>query len=197
MNKAYRKPTTTDTGIPASSDKHQLTAEPGYPVPGTKSGTLLDFSSMPGVRGSLDTWRDPRGIIVKFYTSEGNYDLARNSAPMFFIRDPILQGNIVMQIQINTDKNISGHMGLAQSIKDVLRRALSRSSDQIIHIEVHLSDDNYATKSTMTSKHCLLEVRYDGRQPITASAQAQTAKHAAIDAAKKMVDLLETKLDNC
>ena len=84
-----------------------------------------------------------------------------------------------MQIQINTDKNISGHEALAQSIEDVLRNVLSRFSDQITRIEVHLSDDNSAIKSGMTDKHCLLEVRPAGQQPITVSAQAQTVEQAA------------------
>ena len=99
-----------------------------------------------------------------------------------------------MQIQINTDKNISGHEALAQSIKDVLRSILNRFSDQITRIEVHLSDDNSATKSGIIDKHCLLEVRLAGQQPITVSARAQTAERATVGAAKKMVNLLETEL---
>ena len=39
--------------------------------------------------GSPDTWRDPRGFAVKFYTTEGNYDLVGNNTPVFFIRDGI------------------------------------------------------------------------------------------------------------
>ncbi len=37
--------------------------------------------------GSPDTWRDPRGFSLKFYTSEGNWDLVGNNTPVFFIRD--------------------------------------------------------------------------------------------------------------
>tara|TARA_R110002073_G_scaffold31157_4_gene95888 strand:- start:3415 stop:4869 length:1455 start_codon:yes stop_codon:yes gene_type:complete len=57
--------------------------------PGTKTNTLMRFSSVAGERGSPDTWRDPRGFSVKFYTSEGNYDLVGNNTPVFFIRDPM------------------------------------------------------------------------------------------------------------
>jgi len=45
------------------------------------------FSTVAGERGSPDTWRDPRGFALKFYTSEGNYDLVGNNTPIFFIRD--------------------------------------------------------------------------------------------------------------
>ena len=42
---------------------------------------------MAGEQGSPDTWRDPRGFALKFYTTEGNYDLVGNNTPVFFIRD--------------------------------------------------------------------------------------------------------------
>jgi len=99
-----------------------------------------------------------------------------------------------MQIQINTDKNISGHEALAQSVKDVLMSVLSRFSDQITRIEVHLSDDNSAANSGITDKRCLLEVRLAGQQPIAVSEQAQTVEQAVTGAAHKMVNLLETNL---
>ncbi|WP_299166965.1 catalase [uncultured Arthrobacter sp.] len=57
--------------------------------PGVKTETLLRFSSVAGEQGSPDTWRDPRGFALKFYTSEGNYDLVGNNTPVFFIRDGI------------------------------------------------------------------------------------------------------------
>src|SRR6476619_6607546 len=55
--------------------------------PGTKTDVLIRFSTVAGEQGSPDTWRDPRGFALKFYTSEGNYDLVGNNTPVFFIRD--------------------------------------------------------------------------------------------------------------
>ncbi|RLK59948.1 catalase [Actinokineospora cianjurensis] len=57
--------------------------------PGTRTESLIRFSSVAGESGSPDTWRDPRGFAVKLYTSQGNYDLVGNNTPVFFIRDPI------------------------------------------------------------------------------------------------------------
>ncbi|WP_412540418.1 catalase [Longispora sp. K20-0274] len=57
--------------------------------PGATTETLLRFSTVAGEQGSADTARDPRGFALKFYTSEGNYDLVGNNTPVFFIRDPI------------------------------------------------------------------------------------------------------------
>jgi catalase len=57
--------------------------------PGVKTEALARFSTVAGELGSPDTWRDPRGFSLKFYTSEGNYDLVGNNTPVFFLRDPI------------------------------------------------------------------------------------------------------------
>src|SRR6188768_129288 len=55
--------------------------------PGTKTEMLARFSTVAGEQGSPDTWRDPRGFALKFYTDEGNYDLVGNNTPVFFVRD--------------------------------------------------------------------------------------------------------------
>ncbi len=57
--------------------------------PGARSETLLRFSSVAGEQGSPDTWRDVRGFSLRFYTTEGNYDVVGNNTPVFFIRDAI------------------------------------------------------------------------------------------------------------
>ncbi|GAB3279435.1 catalase [Sinomonas notoginsengisoli] len=57
--------------------------------PDVETEMLIRFSSVAGENGSPDTWRDPRGFAMKFYTTEGNYDLVGNNTPVFFIRDGI------------------------------------------------------------------------------------------------------------
>lgn len=57
--------------------------------PGVRTEALLRFSTVAGEQGSADTVRDPRGFAMKFYTTEGNYDLVGNNTPIFFIRDPM------------------------------------------------------------------------------------------------------------
>lgn len=57
--------------------------------PGATTEMLLRFSSVAGEQGSPDTWRDVRGYALKFYTTEGNYDIVGNNTPVFFIRDAI------------------------------------------------------------------------------------------------------------
>ncbi|KAJ5659208.1 hypothetical protein N7507_005659 [Penicillium longicatenatum] len=50
---------------------------------------FLRFSTVQGSRGSADTVRDVRGFAIKFYTSEGNWDIVGNNIPVFFIQDSI------------------------------------------------------------------------------------------------------------
>ncbi|KAL7268167.1 catalase 1 [Rhizina undulata] len=47
------------------------------------------FSTVAGSRGSSDTMRDVRGFAIKFYTSEGNWDIVGNNIPVFFIQDAV------------------------------------------------------------------------------------------------------------
>ncbi|AKG45029.1 catalase [Streptomyces xiamenensis] len=56
--------------------------------PGRRTRMLARFSTVAGEQGSPDSWRDPRGFALKFYTQEGNYDLVGNNTPVFFVRDP-------------------------------------------------------------------------------------------------------------
>ena len=63
--------------------------------PGAETELVARFSTVAGERGSPDTWRDPRGFALKFYTSEGNLDIVGNNMPMFFIRDPIKFQNFI------------------------------------------------------------------------------------------------------
>ncbi|AJE82695.1 MULTISPECIES: catalase [Streptomyces] len=57
--------------------------------PGRTTEMLARFSTVAGEMGSPDTWRDPRGFALKFYTEHGNYDLVGNNTPVFFVRDTI------------------------------------------------------------------------------------------------------------
>ncbi len=160
MTQDGAKPTTTDAGIPVSSDEHSLTVGPDGPIllqdhylieqmanfnreriperqphakgfgafghfevtrdvsaytkaavfqPGTKTDTLIRFSTVAGERGSPDTWRDPRGFALKFYTTEGNYDMVGNNTPVFFIRDPMKFQHFIRSQKRRADNGLRDH----------------------------------------------------------------------------------------
>ena len=56
--------------------------------PGTTTRMVARFSTVAGERGSPDMWRDLRGFALKFYTTEGNYNLVGNDTPVFFMQGP-------------------------------------------------------------------------------------------------------------
>lgn len=56
---------------------------------GEKTELFARFSTVAGNQGSPDLARDVRGFAVKFYTTEGNWDLVGNNIPVFFIQDAI------------------------------------------------------------------------------------------------------------
>lgn len=99
-----------------------------------------------------------------------------------------------MHIQINTDKNISGHEAMTQSLEETLAHVLARFSDQITRLEVHLSDENSSAKTGVVDKRCMIEARLAGRDPVSVSDLALTIEQAVTGAAHKMVSLLESEL---
>lgn len=154
------KHTTTDAGIPVTSDEHSLTIGPNGPIllndhylieqmanfnreriperqphakgggafgrfevthdvsqytkaavfqPGTTTETLARFSTVAGERGSPDTWRDPRGFSIKFYTTEGNFDMVGNNTPVFFIRDPMKFQHFIRSQKRRADTHLRDH----------------------------------------------------------------------------------------
>ncbi|ABC23289.1 catalase [Rhodospirillum rubrum] len=56
---------------------------------GKTTPVLARFSTVAGELGAADAERDVRGFSLKFYTEEGNWDLAGNNTPVFFVRDPL------------------------------------------------------------------------------------------------------------
>ena len=74
--------------------------------PGTRTGTVIRFSRVAGERGSPDTWRDPRGYSLRFYTTEGNLDIVGNNTPVFFLRDPIKFQNFIRSQKRRADNGL-------------------------------------------------------------------------------------------
>ncbi len=77
--------------------------------PDTRTDTLIRFSTVAGERGSPDTWRDPRGYALKFYTSQGNYDMVGNNTPVFFIRDPLKFQHFIRSQKRRADSGLRDH----------------------------------------------------------------------------------------
>ena len=77
--------------------------------PGVKTEMLARFSTVAGESGSPDTWRDPRGFALKFYTTEGNYDMVGNNTPVFFVRDPMKFQHFIRSQKRRADNGLRDH----------------------------------------------------------------------------------------
>jgi catalase len=77
--------------------------------PGVTTDMLARFSTVAGESGSPDTWRDPRGFALKFYTPEGNYDMVGNNTPVFFIKDPMKFQHFIRSQKRRADNGLRDH----------------------------------------------------------------------------------------
>lgn len=72
--------------------------------PAIKTPIFVRFSTVAGERGSADLARDVRGFAVKFYTSEGNFDLVGNNIPVFFIQDAVKFPDVIHPVKPEPDR---------------------------------------------------------------------------------------------
>jgi catalase len=72
--------------------------------PAARTPVFVRFSTVAGGAGSVDTPRDVRGFAVKFYTSEGNFDLVGNNIPVFFIQDALKFPDLVHAVKMEPDR---------------------------------------------------------------------------------------------
>jgi catalase len=73
---------------------------------GLETPVFVRFSTVIHGQHSPETLRDPRGFSVKFYTTEGNYDLVGNNLPVFFIRDAMKFPDMVHSLKPDPRTNL-------------------------------------------------------------------------------------------
>lgn len=95
-----------------------------------------------------------------------------------------------MQVQVNTDRNIEGGEALSARVSGIVEANLSRFTDRITRVEVHLSDEN-ADKGGGRDNRCMMEARLEGRPPMAvthAAANMEQAVHGATDKLARLVE---------
>jgi ribosomal subunit interface protein len=98
-----------------------------------------------------------------------------------------------MQIQTNTDNTIERHEPLTRHVESVVKEALSRFSDRVTRVVVHLSDSN-DSKSSDGDHRCLMEARIEGHPPIAASDHGASMHQAIQAAAEKLKRSIDSTL---
>lgn len=99
-----------------------------------------------------------------------------------------------MKIQINIDRNIENHEALDAQVSGAVQSALSRISEHITRVEVHLSDENSNKKGGNDDMRCVMEARVKGRRPIAVMHRAATLDQAVDGAAEKLTKLIKSTL---
>ena len=99
-----------------------------------------------------------------------------------------------MQIQVETDGNIEGSELLIAQVTGVVEGALSRTSDAITHLSVHLRDENSDKKGGIDDIRCMIAADLEGRRPIAVTEHAATWEQALAGAAGKLASSLESTI---
>jgi ribosome-associated translation inhibitor RaiA len=95
-----------------------------------------------------------------------------------------------MQVLVNSDNHIGASLQLMGNIGERVREKTRRFEDHLTRIEVHLSDEN-AHKGGSHDKRCVIEARAKGRDPVSASHNADQLHLAVEGAITKLGRVLE------
>lgn len=99
-----------------------------------------------------------------------------------------------MQIQFNFAHTEASDK-LESYTREQLDSAVGRFDDRITRIEVHLADTNSQHKSGPKDKHCMLEARPKGMDPVAVDANDEDFESAIRDAVGKLRRALTTRFE--
>ncbi|MNG69187.1 Catalase precursor [compost metagenome] len=74
--------------------------------PGTTTPVFVRFSTVIHPKGSPEELRDPHGFAIKFYTTQGNWDLVGLSHGIFFIRDAMKFPDMIHSLKPSPVTNV-------------------------------------------------------------------------------------------
>ena len=100
-----------------------------------------------------------------------------------------------MLIQVRTNNHVHGSEALTSMVETEVEAALSRFGEQLTRVEVHINDVNSDKKDSANDKHCLMEARLAGLDPIVASAEAGTVEEAVSGAIETLERTLDRTID--
>lgn len=98
-----------------------------------------------------------------------------------------------MQVQLNTDNNVTGSQPLAARVAGDLEDALSHYAERLTRVEVHLNDVN-SSKGGARDKRCMLEARLKGHEPVAVTHEAESIDLALAGATDKLLSALERRI---
>ena len=99
-----------------------------------------------------------------------------------------------MQIQVNTDGNVSGRGAFEAHVTAAIESTLGRFGDDVTRVEIHLGDES-AGRVTAADKRCMIEARLAWRSPVTVTCHRGTLDEALTTAIGKLVTVLGREFD--
>ncbi len=96
-----------------------------------------------------------------------------------------------MEITVHTDNNIRGTEEMTGRVEAEVASALSRFSDRLTRVDVHLSDQS-AGRVTESDIRCLVEARPRRRTAVTVTDDAGSVDAAVTGALQRLDHLLTT-----
>jgi hypothetical protein len=78
-----------------------------------------------------------------------------------------------MQIHVHTDQATNSHAAAIKDIERVVVAGLSRFTDRLTRVDVHLSNDQPGASTGATTR-CLIEARPRGATPMVVTHRART-----------------------
>ena len=96
-----------------------------------------------------------------------------------------------MTIQFNTDHNIDGNEKFRTYFIEQISAELSRYSERITRVEVHVTDVN-GNKDGPNDKRCVMEARLKGLKPFAVTNMGDTLEQAINGALQKLSISMES-----
>ncbi len=101
----------------------------------------------------------------------------------------------IMDMHFNSDSSVIGSRDVAARIEAQVRGRLARFASRLTTVEIYVSDANGGAQGDRggpTDKHCKIEARPRGEDPVVVSAEASDIDSAARKAGARMISLLDS-----
>lgn len=100
-----------------------------------------------------------------------------------------------MQVIINSDNQVDLQEDFIQHWQSEITSSLKRFNDWITRVEVHLTDENGASRGGVDDIRCLIEARPADRQPVSIEVRGESAELALADGIQTLGRRLGTLVD--
>ena len=164
---------------------------------GKKTEVFVRFSTVAGERGAADAERDIRGFAMKFYTEDGNWDLAGNNTPVFFLRDPLRFPDLNRAVKRDPKTNMrsaTNNWDFWTSLPEALHQVTITMSDRGIPLSYrHMNGYGSHTFSFINAKNERFWVKFHFKtlQGIKTLTDQEAAAIIASDRESHQKDLFE------